>query len=48
VLDGAARSPEQWPAPFAWTADGAGALTDVGGGHRVRMQQAALVQGEPA
>jgi hypothetical protein len=48
VLDGAARSPEQWPAPFAWTADGAGALTDMGGGHRVRVQQAALAQGEPA
>jgi peptide/nickel transport system ATP-binding protein len=38
VLDGAARRPEEWRAPFAWTDDGAGELFDVGNGHRVRMQ----------
>jgi peptide/nickel transport system ATP-binding protein len=48
VLDGAARSPEQWPVPFAWTAQGAGELVDMGGGHRVRMQHAPLAQCEPA
>jgi peptide/nickel transport system ATP-binding protein len=41
VLDGAARRPEEWRAPFAWTADDAGELVDVGDGHRVRMQAAA-------
>ena len=41
VLDGAARRPEEWRAPFAWTADNAGELVDVGDGHRVRMQAAA-------
>jgi len=40
VLDGAARSPEEWRAPFAWTDAGAGELVDVGDGHRVRMQGA--------
>jgi peptide/nickel transport system ATP-binding protein len=40
VLEGAARRPEEWRAPFAWTAHGAGELVDVGGGHRVRMQSA--------
>ena len=38
VLDGAARSPEQWRAPFGWTAESAGELTDFGDGHRVRVQ----------
>jgi peptide/nickel transport system ATP-binding protein len=38
VLDGAARRPEDWRAPFAWTARSAGELVDVGDGHRVRMQ----------
>ena len=38
VLDGAARSPQEWRAPYGWTTDGAGELVDVGDGHRVRMQ----------
>src|SRR4029453_1757630 len=38
VLDGAARSPQEWRAPFGWTAVGAGELIDIGDGHRVRMQ----------
>jgi peptide/nickel transport system ATP-binding protein len=38
VLDGAARRPEEWRAPYAWTDAGAGELVDVGDGHRVRMQ----------
>jgi peptide/nickel transport system ATP-binding protein len=41
VLDGAARSPEEWRAPYAWTSTGAGELVDVGDGHRVRMQTGA-------
>jgi peptide/nickel transport system ATP-binding protein len=41
VLEGAARSPEEWRAPFCWTAESAGELVDVGEGHRVRMQQGA-------
>jgi peptide/nickel transport system ATP-binding protein len=40
VLDGAARRPEEWRAPFAWTSGDAGELVDVGNGHRVRMQRA--------
>ncbi len=48
VLDGAARSPEEWRAPYAWTADGAGELVDVGGGHRVRMQSLAAPQRKSA
>jgi peptide/nickel transport system ATP-binding protein len=48
VLDGAARSPEEWRAPFAWTAQGAGELVDVGDGHRVRMQTGATAQGVAA
>ena len=38
VLEGAARSPEEWRPPFCWTAAGAGELVDIGEGHRVRMQ----------
>ena len=38
VQAGAARSPREWPAPFAWTDASAGELIDVGDGHRVRMQ----------
>src|SRR5262245_2266739 len=30
VLDGAARSPREWRAPFGWTADGAGELVEIG------------------
>jgi peptide/nickel transport system ATP-binding protein len=44
VLAGAERLPEEWPAPFAWTAQGAGELIDVGGGHRVRMQPVAAAE----
>ena len=42
VLDGAARRPEDWSAPFAWNGADAGELVDVGNGHRVRMQPAAV------
>ena len=42
VLDGAARRPDEWREPFAWTAGSAGELVDVGDGHRVRMQPAKL------
>jgi peptide/nickel transport system ATP-binding protein len=38
VLDGAARSPREWRAPFGWTAEGAGELVEIGDGHRVRIQ----------
>jgi peptide/nickel transport system ATP-binding protein len=38
VLDGAARSPQEWRAPYGWTTESAGELIDVGDGHRVRMQ----------
>jgi peptide/nickel transport system ATP-binding protein len=38
VLDGAARSPQEWRAPFAWVDGDAGELVDLGDGHRVRMQ----------
>src|SRR5689334_21756920 len=38
VQAGAARSPDEWPAPFAWADANAGELVDVGDGHRVRMQ----------
>ena len=38
VLDGAARSPTEWRAPFGWTAEGAGDLVEIGDGHRVRIQ----------
>jgi len=41
VLDGAARAPQEWRAPFGWTAEGAGELVDIGDGHRVRMQTGA-------
>ena len=44
VLDGAARSPREWRAPFAWTAEGAGELVDIGDGHRVRIQQGARLE----
>jgi len=40
VQAGAARSPAEWPAPFAWNDAGAGELVDVGDAHRVRMQPA--------
>jgi peptide/nickel transport system ATP-binding protein len=40
VLEGAARQPEEWRPPFAWTTESAGELVDVGDGHRVRMQAA--------
>ena len=48
VLDGAARSPAEWRAPFAWTSTGAGELVDVGDGHRVRMQSATARERMPA
>jgi peptide/nickel transport system ATP-binding protein len=38
VLEGAARSPQEWRAPYGWTEESAGELVDVGDGHRVRMQ----------
>lgn len=39
VLDGAARLPQEWRAPYTWTEESAGELIDIGDGHRVRMQQ---------
>jgi peptide/nickel transport system ATP-binding protein len=39
VQAGAARSPREWPSPFAWSDASAGELVDVGDGHRVRMQR---------
>jgi peptide/nickel transport system ATP-binding protein len=38
VLEGAARSPEQWPEPFAWNEGDAGTLIDIAGGHQVRVR----------
>jgi len=38
VQAGAARSPAEWPEPYAWIDADAGELVDVGDGHRVRMQ----------
>jgi len=43
VLEGAARDPREWPAPFAWTADDGGTLHDIGDGHRVRARAGAHV-----
>jgi hypothetical protein len=37
-MEGAARDPNEWRAPFAWRGDDAGVLHDLGGGHRVRAQ----------
>ena len=48
VLDGAARRPEEWRAPFAWTDQSAGELVDVGDGHRVRMQAETAAEGVTA
>jgi peptide/nickel transport system ATP-binding protein len=36
VLEGAARSPTEWRAPFTWTDGEAGELLDLGSGHQVR------------
>jgi peptide/nickel transport system ATP-binding protein len=44
VLDGAARRPDEWRAPFAWTPQSAGELIDVGNRHRVRMQSVAAAE----
>jgi peptide/nickel transport system ATP-binding protein len=41
VMEGAARDPAEWRAPFAWTSEDAGVLHDLGGGHRVRAQAGA-------
>jgi len=41
VLEGAARSPEEWRAPFSWTETSAGELVDIGEGHCVRVQPGA-------
>jgi len=38
VQEGAARSPEEWRAPYGWKAGNAGELVDIGDNHRVRMQ----------
>jgi peptide/nickel transport system ATP-binding protein len=38
VLEGAARRPEEWREPFAWTPESAGELVDIGDGHCVRMR----------
>jgi peptide/nickel transport system ATP-binding protein len=47
VLEGAARMPAQWPAPYDWVGD-AGELVDVGDGHFVRMRDAAAHAGAAA
>jgi peptide/nickel transport system ATP-binding protein len=47
VLDGAARDPREWHAPFAWNNGDAGVLHDIGNGHRVRAQADANI-GETA
>jgi peptide/nickel transport system ATP-binding protein len=47
VLEGAARMPAQWPAPYDWAGD-AGELVDVGDGHFVRMRDAAAHAGAAA
>jgi len=41
VMEGASRDPAEWRAPFAWTADDAGVMHDLGGGHRVRASRSA-------
>ncbi len=41
VLEGAARDPAEWPAPFAWEDGNAGELHDLGYGHRVRARTGA-------
>ena len=38
VLEGAARDPREWRAPFAWDNGNAGVLHDLGEGHHVRAQ----------
>jgi peptide/nickel transport system ATP-binding protein len=41
VLEGAARDPREWRAPFAWDDGDAGVLHDLGNGHRVRARTGA-------
>ena len=41
VLEGAARDPREWRAPFAWDDGDAGVLHELGNGHRVRAQTGA-------
>lgn len=41
VQEGAARDPAEWRAPFAWSADDAGVMHDLGQGHRVRARSGA-------
>jgi peptide/nickel transport system ATP-binding protein len=41
VLEGATSEPDQWREPFNWTAESAGELLDLGGGHRVRAHPGA-------
>ena len=48
VLEGAARRPEEWREPFAWTPESAGELVDLGDGHRVRMRTSAVREAVPA
>ena len=43
VLEGAARDPREWRAPFAWNDGEAGVLHDLGHGHRVRAQAGAQI-----
>jgi peptide/nickel transport system ATP-binding protein len=45
VMEGAARDPHEWRAPFAWHGEDAGVLHDLGGGHRVRAQAEADLGG---
>jgi peptide/nickel transport system ATP-binding protein len=48
VMEGAARDPAEWRAPFAWKGDDAGVLHDLGGGHRVRAQAGAELRARSA
>jgi len=48
VLDGAARSPEEWRAPYGWTPEDAGELVDMGDNHRVRMRARSTQERLPA
>jgi peptide/nickel transport system ATP-binding protein len=43
VLEGAARDPREWRAPFAWDDGDAGVLHDLGNGHRVRARAGAHI-----
>jgi len=41
VQEGAAREPQEWREPFAWSAEDAGVMHDLGNAHFVRAQRTA-------